>query len=116
MNAPDQSTPLPWRVHISHRNLRRWPHDMSDADTGIEILSDLHGGYQTVVGHVNCQPWIRILSKENAEFICRAVNCHQDLVTVLCEIYADTTLRQDIREKAFAAIAKTEPKAEGRVG
>lgn len=71
-----------WMVHIPRKECRRFA-DRPDSDTGIEILEALEdggaGGYQTVVGHVNCQPWKRILSKVHAEEIVTAHNAHKAL-------------------------------------
>jgi len=78
-------TPTPWRVLTPRRDIRT----MFGGDTGLEILAILYnddgsiGGYQTVIGHVNCQHDKRILSAEDAEFIVRACNAHDDLLTAL---------------------------------
>jgi len=83
-----------WIVHKKRRSLR-YTETRKDGtefgDSGIEILQELInkdgscGGYHTIIGHENCQPWNRVLTEENAEFICQACNAHDELIEA-CKI------------------------------
>jgi hypothetical protein len=101
-------TPGPWIVHTPRKAIR----SIRGGDTGIEILAQLPngGGYQTVVGHVNCQHNQRILTPEDARLIAASpkllalLRKARHTLVILCDVPPES----DCVKEIDAAIAEAE--------
>jgi hypothetical protein len=92
MKSSDVHTPTPWELH-----------DIAPDDPDWEAFEIW--AKKKLIGNGAGRAAMRVFGKTNAEFIVRACNAHEELLAILTELSGETTVSQEARERALAAIA-----------
>jgi hypothetical protein len=93
-------TPTPWQISVDEDGKRRWIYAVNAPEDGGDIICDPP---ECSVGEKSIERW-----PVNAEFIIRAVNCYDELVSALRHIIEVRGERDKVLIVAESALAKAE--------